>query len=170
MSVTMEKKWLRRLAKDLVARLKRGGSPSTLTVRSASSLRLEKSDTDGWYISVARVPGRNRGDMQVWLDAFLGGPRRRLSVCYKSTNADHIEALGRAGISQLGRPLRWTDRIYEKTKDEHFQLRHPPAPRCFQATDCRTVRSSTELALLHGLFPGAQIYKETCAREPPGHD
>jgi 5-methylcytosine-specific restriction endonuclease McrA len=116
--------WLLQLARRVRDELKNAANPYVVTAES-SSLEPWETDTDGWYVTVAKVQGV-RGELQLWLDATPNAEGRRVSASFTAkTNTAMVEAVAKAGIGALGPPLTFTKADWVRRPDGVRQLRRP---------------------------------------------
>jgi hypothetical protein len=120
-----DKGWLRQLGKAVVHRLATVPTiPSAMSVHPRK-VRTERTNTDGWYAEVARLP-TGRGDrLQIWLDKYARANRRRLYLCYKSPDPGRARLLAAAGAASVIEPRRVDDSFCTAVGSDDWRMKKP---------------------------------------------
>jgi predicted HNH restriction endonuclease len=123
-----QRKWLRRFGAEVARRCKDRNELSDIIINTPSSLKVEETDTGGWYVEIGRVrPDRGSG-LQLWLDMWPSPTGRKLYMCYQGSTPKQMEKVVRAGSKVFGTAISFDDNAweYDPTRTYHRLKRQLP--------------------------------------------
>jgi len=115
--------WLLSVAKAVASRLQRESVGTPIRIRVPT--RAGTTNTDGWSAVIGSL-GRGKPRLEIWLDRFSGGSKRKLYACFRSEKRPPLLAISK----KVGKKL-WPVRIVtvDDTDDEKYLRLSKPLTR-----------------------------------------